>query len=289
MNPLIYSLMPPVSMGILLILGALPENNRWLPPLAMAALGEGAAFFLPLLVFGLLGRKSQCPMKLRLGGSRLRFAPFVFFATLAVSLLSFFLNYLVALLTGGALLEDTAYSAWSQYGGTPTWLLVLVIAFLPALAEELFFRGGLLSGLEGWGQMAALLISSLCFAMIHGTAANFLGPLAAGLLFGYMTIITGSVWPAVFGHLFNNLLYLAMSYLLKRYAAFGIWPYFIMLAAAMLFICIYAAASCLEGLIEKGRVPRLRGSGGAKAVLRLVLCPGVLATAVLFLLKTLLT
>ena len=140
MNPLIYSLMPPVSMGILFILGALPANNRWLPPLAMAALGEVVAFFLPLLVVWLLGRKGQSPMKLRLGGSRLRFAPFVFFSALAVSLLSFFLNYLVALFTGGALLEDTAYSAWSQYGGTPTWLLVLVIAFLPALAEELFFR-----------------------------------------------------------------------------------------------------------------------------------------------------
>ena len=219
MNPLIYSLMPPVSMGILFILGALPENNRWLTPLAMAALGEVVAFFLPLLVFWLLGRKGQSPMKLRLGGSRLRFAPFVFFSALAVSLLSFFLNYLVALFTGGALLEDTAYSAWSQYGGTPTWLLVLVIAFLPALAEELFFRGGLLSGLEGWGQTAAILISALCFAMIHGSTANFLGPLTAGLLFGYMTIITGSVWPAVFGHFFNNLFYLAMSYLLKRYAA----------------------------------------------------------------------
>ena len=30
MKALIYSLMPPVAMGILLILGALPENNRWL-------------------------------------------------------------------------------------------------------------------------------------------------------------------------------------------------------------------------------------------------------------------
>lgn len=289
MKALIYSLMPPVAMGILLILGALPENNRWLSPLAMAALGEVVAFFLPLLVFWLLGRKGPCPMNLRLGRSRLRFAPFVFFSSLAVSLLSFFLNYLVALFTGGTLLEDTAYSAWSQYGGTPTWILVLVIAFLPALAEELFFRGGLLSGLEGWGQTSAILISALCFAMIHGTTANFLGPLTGGLLFGYMTVITGSVWPAVFGHCFNNVFYLVVSYLFKRYAAFGIWPYFVMLAAAVLFLSIYGAASCLENLIEKGRVPRLRGSGGAKAVVRSVLCPGVLAVAVLFVLKALLT
>ena len=57
----------------------------------------------------------------------------------------------------------------------------------------------------------------------------------------------------------------------------------------MLFLSIYGAASCLENLIEKGRVPRLRGSGGSKAIVRSVLCPGVLVTLVLFVLKTLLT
>ena len=66
-------------------------------------------------------------------------------------------------------------------------------------------------------------------------------------------------------------------------------PYFVMLAAAVLFLSIYGAASCLENLIEKGRVPRLRGSGGSKAIVRSVLCPGVLVTLVLFVLKTLLT
>ena len=101
---------------------------------------------------------------------------------------------------------------------------VLALALLPALVEELFFRGALLSGLEKWGQGAAILVSSLCFALVHGSAANFLGPLVAGLLFGYLTVITGSLWPAVVGHLCNNLVYLWMGYVLKRYAAFGIWP-----------------------------------------------------------------
>ena len=224
-----------------------------------------------------------------LGEKPLRFAPFVFFSSLAVSLLSFFLNYLVALFTGGTLLEDTAYSAWSQYGGTPTWILVLVIAFLPALAEELFFRGGLLSGLEGWGQTSAILISALCFAMIHGTTANFLGPLTAGLLFGYMTVITGSVWPAVFGHCFNNVFYLVVSYLFKRYAAFGIWPYFVMLAAAVA-VPQHLWSGVLPGKPDRKRAgtpaagQRRRQSSGAFGAL-----PRCAAVAVLFALKALLT
>lgn len=285
MTPLFNSLLPAIAMALLLGVGFVPQNNPWLSPLATTALLESVAFLLPLLVFGVLNRRKETPLKMRLRPCRLRFIPFTVFTAFAVSLLSFFLNYLMALLTSGALLEDTAYGAFSRYGGEPTWALVLVLAVLPALVEELFFRGGVLSGLENWGQGAAILIAALCFAMMHGTVSNLLGPLVAGLLFGYMTVITGSVWPAVFAHLFNNCLYLLMGYCLKRYAAFGIWPYFIIVSAALLFIFTYLAASSLEKLVEKGRVPRLRGSGGWQALAHTVVCPGMLAVAALFVVK----
>ena len=211
-------------MALLLLGGLAPLNNRWLPPLATATLLECVAFLVPMAVFGVIQRRLGTPLRMRLRLAPPRFWPLTFFVAGAVSLLSFFLNYLMALATGGALLEGTTYDAVSRFGGAPGWLLVLALALLPALVEELFFRGALLSGLEKWGQGAAILVSSLCFALVHGSAANFLGPLVAGLLFGYLTVITGSLWPAVVGHLCNNLVYLWMGYVLKRYAAFGIWP-----------------------------------------------------------------
>lgn len=285
MTPLFNSLLPAIAMALLLGAGLALQNNPWLSPLGTAGLLESAAFLLPLLVFWIINRRKETPLKLRLKFFRFRFIPFTVFAAIAVSLLSFFLNYLMAALSGGALLENTAYGAFSRYGGEPTWALVLVLAVVPAVVEELFFRGGVLSGLENWGQGAAILIAALCFSLAHGSLSNLLGPLVAGLVYGYMTVITGSVWPAVFAHLFNNCLYLIMGYSLKRYAAFGIWPYFVILSAVLLFVFTYLAASSLEKLVEKGRVPRLRGGGGWQAMAHTVVCPGTLAVAVLFVVK----
>lgn len=285
MNPVLHSLLPAFSMALLLLGGLAPLNNRWLPPLATATLLECVAFLVPMAVLGVIQRRLGTPLRMRLRLAPPRFWPLTFFVAGAVSLLSFFLNYLMALATGGALLEGTTYDAVSRFGGAPGWLLVLALALLPALVEELFFRGALLSGLEKWGQGAAILVSSLCFALVHGSAANFLGPLVAGLLFGYLTVITGSLWPAVVGHLCNNLVYLWMGYVLKRYAAFGIWPYFLLITVALLFVFTYLAASSLERLVEKGRAPRLKGAIGPWAAVQKLACPGVLATAVLFILK----
>ncbi len=285
MNPVLHSLLPAFSMALLLLGGLAPLNNRWLPPLATATLLECVAFLVPMAVFGVIQRRLGTPLRMRLRLAPPRFWPLTFFVAGAVSLLSFFLNYLMALATGGALLEGTTYDAVSRFGGAPGWLLVLALALLPALVEELFFRGALLSGLEKWGQGAAILVSSLCFALVHGSAANFFGPLVAGLLFGYLTVITGSLWPAVVGHLCNNLVYLWMGYVLKRYAAFGIWPYFLLITVALLFVFTYLAASSLERLVEKGRAPRLKGAIGPLAAVQKLVCPGVLATAALFILK----
>lgn len=284
MNPMVYSMMPAVTMGLLLLAGLLPEGAGGLPPLAVEAITETVVFLLPLAVFGFLGRQS-CPLRLRLRFNRFRFIPFVLCASVAVSLFSFFANYVGAGLLAGIFPGAGSGQSLSHYGGVPGWLLALALALLPALVEELFFRGGLLSGLEEWGQPAAILISALCFAMVHGSAVNFLGPLAAGLVFGYLTAVTDSIWPAVAGHLIHNLIFLAMELGLRRYAAFGIWPYFIMVGAVALCVFTYLAAVCLEHLLAAGRIRRLRGGRGLQAALLRALCPGVLAAFALFLVK----
>ena len=142
MNPVLHSLLPAFSMALLLLGGLAPLNNRWLPPLATATLLECVAFLVPMAVFGVIQRRLGTPLRMRLRLAPPRFWPLTFFVAGAVSLLSFFLNYLMALATGGALLEGTTYDAVSRFGGAPGWLLVLALALLPALVEELFFRGG---------------------------------------------------------------------------------------------------------------------------------------------------
>ena len=119
MNPVLHSLLPAFSMALLLLGGLAPLNNRWLPPLATATLLECVAFLVPMAVFGVIQRRLGTPLRMRLRLAPPRFWPLTFFVAGAVSLLSFFLNYLMALATGGATL--------SALTGLPYLLCTLII------------------------------------------------------------------------------------------------------------------------------------------------------------------
>lgn len=80
--------------------------------------------------------------------------------------------------------------------------LAFALAAATSVSEELFFRGALLPLLGVWGQAAV-------FALLHPapraawsyTAYTFV----AGLVFGYVTLWTGSLWAAILAHFAVNL------------------------------------------------------------------------------------
>ena len=83
---------------------------------------------------------------------------------------------------------------------------VLAAVIVPAIFEEIYFRGAYLSWFSPEISMQAIFAGALCFAFFHGGPHNFLGPLAAGFAYGYMTAVFKSVWPAIIAHLINNTL-----------------------------------------------------------------------------------
>lgn len=115
------------------------------------------------------------------------------------------------LLGGAWVLEHTLASfRWASKRlerallGLPITLpLALALAAATAVSEELFFRGALLPVLGVWGQ--ALLFGLLHPATRRGwsyTAYTFF----AGVLFGYATLLTGSLWAAILAHFTVNLI-----------------------------------------------------------------------------------
>lgn len=99
--------------------------------------------------------------------------------------------------SGGGLVRDT--------------LLVLAMLGAAALAEELMFRGYLLSALaDGLGWMAAIVITSALFALLHlgnpGADAGSLAVVAlAGVFLGVVRVVTDSLYAAWGAHLAWNL------------------------------------------------------------------------------------
>ena len=87
---------------------------------------------------------------------------------------------------------------------TPLWMLWLVLAFTPALCEEAFFRGMMLSGLRRWGPWAAIGISALLFSLLHGLFSQLLPSFVLGLVLGYTVWRSGSLYCSILIHILNN-------------------------------------------------------------------------------------
>ena len=90
--------------------------------------------------------------------------------------------------------------------GVPFWLALLITALLPALAEEIIFRGYLYKKLFGGLSIVGLVLSSLIFGLMHGPTdwlSCFIYS-SSGLILGYSYYKTGYlVYPMVI-HLLNN-------------------------------------------------------------------------------------
>lgn len=92
----------------------------------------------------------------------------------------------------------------SSIGGLA--LNLLVIALIPAIGEELLFRGLFLKLFKNiirnthW----AVVISAFIFAAMHMQFYGFLPRFFLGLVLGYSFVITQNLWMPIFIHLVNN-------------------------------------------------------------------------------------
>ena len=93
---------------------------------------------------------------------------------------------------------------------------IVAIAVLPAIVEEVFFRGCLQSILLSWfskNHILSLLLVAAIFSAFHGQLSGFAPRFFLGLLLGLGYYFTGSLWVSIVMHLINNLITVIMVYL----------------------------------------------------------------------------
>jgi sodium transport system permease protein len=92
------------------------------------------------------------------------------------------------------------------------WPLVLVIAALPAMCEELAFRGFILSGFRHVGhKWRAIFYTAVFFALTHGVIQQSLIACLLGVVLGFLAVQSGSILPGMVFHVLHNTLALANS------------------------------------------------------------------------------
>ncbi|MCS6901552.1 MAG: CPBP family intramembrane metalloprotease, partial [Polyangiaceae bacterium] len=98
------------------------------------------------------------------------------------------------------------------FDGAPLWGVLLLGAVVPAVCEEMLFRGLIFGGLQGLGAGWAVVLSSLLFGLAHGSAYRLLPTFSLGLVMGLLRWRSGSLAPSVVFHGLNNGLAVTLMY-----------------------------------------------------------------------------
>lgn len=110
---------------------------------------------------------------------------------------------------------DAAWQSW--LGLTPdalpvpetvpvAMLHIAALAIIPAMLEEAFFRGAVLTSLlDGSRRITAVLLTTVSFALMHGNLADLPSLLAISLMLTLLMLHTGHIAVPVAAHLVYNL------------------------------------------------------------------------------------
>ncbi len=98
------------------------------------------------------------------------------------------------------------------------WNALLIMAVLPAIAEELIFRGTFLKYLHETTNTVhfAVFVSALLFALLHFSVSQFIPIFVMGLVLGYLYIYSGTIWMPIIVHTLFNSVPVAVHFLFRQ-------------------------------------------------------------------------
>lgn len=93
-------------------------------------------------------------------------------------------------------------------------IALFIIALMPAIVEELFFRGAMQNIFMRWfkNPLLVIFITAFIFSAIHFSWYGFIPRLALGMILGYIFYYTGNLWYSIIAHFFNNALMVTILY-----------------------------------------------------------------------------
>ena len=193
-----------------------PETDHARALIWMNNITQIIGFAMPVAIYLLLfGSSNVHGLMLRKGSVFLLLAPLLILSATPIIDLSAMVNQW--LIPAGSSLEAAFKPAeelakrmtimfLDPQSGISMGVVFLSIAVIPALCEELVFRGVLMPLLAKMTRNIhlAIWITAALFSLIHMQFYGFLPRMLMGGLLGYLVIWSGSLWTAIAAHFVNN-------------------------------------------------------------------------------------
>lgn len=135
----------------------------------------------------------------------------VILLSFGIGILCFIINIAVSSLFNGILIFTGYEFASSGAAVNPDdingWdflLDLILVAVIPAFAEEFLHRGIVLQGTKHFGFKRAIVLSSLLFALLHLNIQQVSYAFVIGLVLGFVAVVTKNIYPAIIIHFTNN-------------------------------------------------------------------------------------
>lgn len=200
---------------------------------------------LPCMLYYLLkGRKLSSPMFL--SPLKPRHVPLTVFSALVFVLGSLLIKFFYQAAASTPVDMSGFFEQLSETEAEPSFAgILLSMVIIPAVCEELFFRGVVLAEYRSMGEGNAILISAICFAMLHFSVSAFPVYLFAGILLGVATSVSRSIIPAILLHLLSNTLSVFASdqflkIIMQKNGAFFVGFLLTVLFGFALFLLLYS-------------------------------------------------
>ena len=136
---------------------------------------------------------------------------------IVVTIIDFILNIIYAIVWIGIIGEPSANTDvgtdWDS-SSLDIAFLILSVAIVTPIAEELFFRGYLLDAINRkHGDWTAIILSSILFGLVHIDPFVVGSAFMGGVIYGWIRMRTGSLLPSIACHMMWNMLALVLTYL----------------------------------------------------------------------------
>lgn len=120
--------------------------------------------------------------------------------------------------------EDAAAQIVSKLVDSPDpmryVLNIVVLALLPALCEEMYFRVGVQTRLLGDKSRVtgtwAVVLTAVIFSALHLQFYGFLPRMVLGAVLGFMLMISGNVWYSIIAHFVNNIIAVTIPFMTAK-------------------------------------------------------------------------